>query len=80
MIDKNLMDAINENNKIEYKNWIKNQKRKERIKLILNLMVFLAVLSVVLVWVSTINHIGEKNVKKCIKKGYSYNYCIKDVN
>ena len=78
MVDAKLYEAINENNKKEYEKWVKNEKKKERISTISIIIGILAIVSLFIALGSIVNHQSEKAVKRCVKMGYTIDYCTRD--
>lgn len=65
MLDENQAKMIKED---------KKQKRKQKIS---DMIWILACLSVVIVLISIVGIQTKKDIKKCLKNGYSENYCLR---
>ena len=79
MEDKKVLEFINKHHEESYKEFVKKERKKDIISTISIIIGILAVLSLVLVFGSVIHQETEKSVKKCLKSGHNYTYCLKDV-
>ena len=78
MEDTRVLEFINKHHEESYKNHIKMQNKKSKTNTIQCITLILAVLSLVLVFGNTIKQETQKNLKMCLKNGYTQNECLKD--
>lgn len=79
MEDKKVLEFINKHHEESYRDFIKTQKRKERINTIQCIMLILAILSLILVLGNTIKQENTKALKNCLKSGHTENYCLRNL-
>lgn len=77
MEDKKVLEFINKNYNENRKQFIKSQKKKHKKEIIRFIIYILAILSVIWVFINTIDLETRKAVKNCLKNGYSENYCLR---
>ena len=79
MEDKKVLEFINKHHEESYRDFIKTQKRKERISTIQCIILILAILTAVLVLGNTIKQENTKVFKNCLKSGHTENYCLRNL-
>ena len=79
MEDKKVMQFINDNYKKEHEIYlkkIKSENKKEKIKTALYI---LKLIIIHIRLILCVNFETKKSIKKCINKGYNYNYCLRSL-
>lgn len=79
MEEKKVMEFINENHERAYKDFVKNQKRKNIIETIKTSILAGVVIIGILALVVTVQNDTKKAIESCIKSGNTYEYCLVEV-
>ena len=80
MEDKKVLEFINENHDKCYKEFVKKQKRKNKIETFKIITGVVIVLTLIITLGITVNNDTKKQVEKCLKNGNLQNYCLYEVN
>lgn len=80
MIDQKLYEAINKNNKIEHKKYVKELKKKGRRDTIFIITGVLSIITLVLILGIQVHQDTLKYVDKCLKSGQTKEYCLYQAN
>lgn len=80
MKDKKVLEFINENHDKCYKEFVKTQKRKNKIETFKIITGVVIVLVLIITLGITVHNDTKKQVEKCLKNGNSQNYCLYEVN
>lgn len=80
MEDKKVMEFINENHERAYNDFIKNQKRKNRIENF-KIALFASAVLVLMIWLGVSVRLDTKKIiQNCLENGNDYNYCLYEAN
>ena len=80
MEDKKVLEFINKNHEKSYDNFVKTQKRKNKIETFKIVAGVVIVLGLIITLGITIHNDTKKQVEKCLKNGNSQNYCLYKAN
>ena len=74
MEDKEMINIINENHEKEWKKYLKYKKKQKRLMRLFYIFLVLVCIGFIIL----LKNQSEKTIEKCIQKGYSYNYCLRN--
>lgn len=80
MEDKKVLEFINKNHEKCYNEFVKTQKRKNKIETFKIISGVVIVLGLIIILGLTVHNDTKKQVEKCLKNGNSQNYCLYKVN
>lgn len=80
MEDKKVLEFINKNHEKSYDNFVKTQKRKNKIETFKIIAGVVIVLGLIITLGITVHNDTKKQVEKCLKNGNSQNYCLYKAN
>lgn len=78
MEDAKVLEFINKHHEESYKDHVRKQIKKKKFYIIQDILLVLAILTIVYVLGNIIYQESQNAVKSCVKLGHTYNYCLKD--
>lgn len=78
MEDKKVLEFINENHERAYKDFVKSQKRKNRIETFKISILAGALIIGMIALAVTVHNDTKKSIENCINAGNTYEYCLVD--
>ena len=80
MEDKKVLEFINKHHEESYRDFIKTQKRKNKIETFKIITGVVIILVLIITLGITVHNDTKKQVEKCLKNGNSQNYCLYETN
>jgi uncharacterized membrane protein YidH (DUF202 family) len=80
MENKKVLEFINKNHEKCYNEFVKIQKRKNKVEVFKIVAGVIIVLGLIIALGTTVHNDTKKQVEKCLKNGNSQNYCLYKAN